>query len=146
MDHGPQTSRIIFSITHINLLGTFRKGTWSGTKTDPDFFLHFISKSHSQLSALSSSTSICIYSTSLLFYLQLSAPICTSYFLVTVHLFLSCSLHFTYTIFGSRSFQTLISYLYSYLYIWFCLTLLSVLYMLNHAIETTILYIALYLQ
>ena len=70
----------------------------------------------------------------LFFYLHLSALIYTFLFLVTIYLFLFHSSHFRFTIFSSRSFQTLISYLHSYLYIWFHSALLLVLCLLNYAI------------
>ena len=98
-------------------------------KRNPSLFFILFSSSICITFMLFSSAPICIHSSILL-----SAFIYTFLFLVIIYLFSFHLLHFTFTIFDSRSFQTLISYLHSYLHIWFHFALPLVLYMLNHAI------------
>ena len=98
-------------------------------KGNPNLFFILFPSLIQITSALFSFTSICLYSSILL-----SAFICTFLFLVTIHLFSFHPSYFTFTIFSSRFFQTLISYLHSDLYIWFQFTLPLVLCMLNHTI------------
>ena len=98
-------------------------------KGNPNLFFILFPSLIQITSALFSFTSICLYSSILL-----SAFICTFLFLVTIHLFSFHLSYFTFTIFSSRFFQTLISYLHSDLHIWFYSTLPLVLCMLNYTI------------